>query len=199
MTVRILLILREKRRSYLSIRACSRGLRPAFNSLENEARAKARDYIPESTCGGPTVAHCQCVASVVGSFPFLGIAHRMGAMLRTILFALLFVQAQTNQTSSGVIRGQILIPSVRASERIPVTIQRSDGPIVARIFSDTLGNFEVRNLPGGTYEILVNVEGYEEVRQQVAIGGGLFGAATVNIPLQEKDKFVVIKPNDGGA
>ena len=120
-------------------------------------------------------------------------------MLGKILLLFILVQAQGNQGTNGVIRGQILIPSTRASERIPVTIQRTDGPIVARIFSDSLGNYEARGLSAGTYEIQVNIEGYEEVRQQVAIGGnGLFASATVNIPMREKEKFIVIRP-DGGA
>src|SRR5262244_1475192 len=115
-------------------------------------------------------------------------------MLGTFLLILTLFQTQGNQSANGVIRGQILIPSVRASERIQIIVQRVDGPIVARIFSDTTGNFEVRSLVSGAYDILVNAEGYEEVRQQVAVGGGgLFGTVTVNIPLKEKDKFVVIK------
>src|SRR5437016_6325995 len=118
-------------------------------------------------------------------------------MLGKILLALILARAQSNQPN-GVIRGQVLIPSTRAAERIQVIIQRADGPIVARVFSDTLGNFEARNLVNGNYDVVVNVEGYEEVRQQVGVGGGLFGTVTVNISLREKEKFIIIKP-DGGA
>ena len=119
-------------------------------------------------------------------------------MLGKILVALILVQGQGNQGTNGVIRGQILIASTRISERIPVTIQRSEGPIVARIFSDSLGNYEARGLSAGSYEILVNIEGFEEVRQQVVIGGnGLFSSATVNIPMREKEKFIIIKPDHG--
>src|SRR5262245_26208607 len=114
-------------------------------------------------------------------------------------FLLILTLAQTNQSANGTIRGQVLVPSVRASERIQVIVQRSDGPIVARIFSDTTGNFEVRNLVSGAYELIVNLEGYEEARQLVGVGGtGIFATVTVNILLKEKDKFVVIKP-DGNA
>jgi Tfp pilus assembly protein PilF len=104
-------------------------------------------------------------------------------MVPLLLFLILF-------QAGGAIRGQILIPSARASERIPVSLQRSDGPIVSRIFSDSLGNFEFRGLPAGSYMVLVSVEGYEEVRQTVAIsGGGPFGVVTVNIPLVEKQNL----------
>src|SRR5215813_15620561 len=111
-------------------------------------------------------------------------------MLGKILLASLLAQAAAN-VPNGVIRGQILIPSVRSEERIMVTVQRSDGPIVARVFSDALGNYEARNLPVGIYEVVVNVEGYEEVRQQVGVGGNTFNNVTVNIPLREKESIVI--------
>ena len=94
-------------------------------------------------------------------------------------------QAPPN-AANGIIRGQILIPSVRSYDRIPVIVQRSDGPIVARVFSDTLGNYEARGLTVGNYLVIVNVDGYDEVQQQVGVGAGTFGAVTVNIPLREK-------------
>ena len=118
-------------------------------------------------------------------------------MLGKIMLAAMLAQAQAN-VANGVIRGQILIPSVRASERIQVTVQRSDGPIVARVFSDSLGNYEARSLPIGTYEVIVNVEGYEEARQTVGVGTGTFNAVTLNIPLREKDT-VVVRRNGRGA
>ena len=114
-------------------------------------------------------------------------------MLGTILLVFMLAQAQGNQ-GGGAIHGQILIPSVRAAERIQVIVQKSDGPIVARVFSDSLGNYDVRNLASGSYDIIVNVEGYEEVRQSVAVGSGIFGAVTLNIPLREIEKVIIIKP-----
>src|SRR5437867_13269766 len=100
-------------------------------------------------------------------------------MLGKFLLALTLAQAQATQPI-GVIRGQILVPSVQAAERIQVIVQRTDGPIVARVFSDTLGNYEARGLPQGTYEVIVNLEGYEEVRQQVGVGTGMVSAVSLN-------------------
>jgi Tfp pilus assembly protein PilF len=117
-------------------------------------------------------------------------------MLGKILLLVTLAAGQANNQANGVIRGQVLIPSVRASERIQVIVQRTDGPVVARVFSDSLGNYEVRNLQVGAYEIIVNVEGYEEVRQQVGVGAGAFGAVTVNIPLMERS--IVVKREAAG-
>jgi Tfp pilus assembly protein PilF len=122
----------------------------------------------------------------------------LAQMLGDFLLAFVLTLFQGNATN-GVIRGQILVPSVSANERIPITVQRTDGPIVARIFSDSQGNYEVRGLPVGGYDVIVNVEGYEDVRQQVGIGGGPFNTVILNIPLREKEKIIIVKPDRGDA
>jgi Tfp pilus assembly protein PilF len=119
----------------------------------------------------------------------------LAQMLGKFLLAFILALPQAN-AGSGVIRGQILLPSVHAAERIPVTVQRADGPIMARVFSDAVGNYEVRNLPPGSYDVLVAVDGYEDVRQEVAIGRGFFNAVTLNIPLKEKEKIIVVKSDN---
>ena len=40
--------------------------------------------------------------------------------------------ANSQGQANSVIRGQILVPSVRASERMQVILERSDGPVVGR-------------------------------------------------------------------
>src|SRR5262245_39473210 len=112
-----------------------------------------------------------------------------------ILLVLMLAPAQANQAANGVIRGQVLIPSVYASERILVVARKSDGPIVGGVCTDSIGNYEVRSLVAGNYDVVVNVEGYEEVRQQVGVGGGFFNVATLNIPLRAKDNAIVIRPD----
>src|SRR5437868_2466887 len=107
-------------------------------------------------------------------------------MLSHTLSIFLLLQVQAGG-AGGAIRGQILIPSARVAERIQVVLQRADGPVVGRIFSDSLGNYEFRGLVSGNYEVIVSLEGYEDVRQQVGVaGGGIFGTVTLNIPLREK-------------
>jgi len=119
-------------------------------------------------------------------------------MLGKILFAIILGQGQGN-AANGVIHGQIIVPTAHASDRILVILQKTDGPIVGRVYSDTLGNYEFRGLIAGTYIVIVNVEGYEDVRQEVGVAGnGIYGVQIVNIPLREKEKLITVKP-DGGA
>jgi Tfp pilus assembly protein PilF len=115
-------------------------------------------------------------------------------MLGKFLFTLMLAMAQAG-APTGSIRGQVIVPSVRAAERIQVIVQRPDGPIVSRVYSDPLGNFDVRSLTPGSYDVIVNLEGYEEVRMPVAVGGGPFSSVTVNITLREKETPILIKPD----
>ena len=116
----------------------------------------------------------------------------LAQMLGKILLALSLVQAAGNQ-GNGFIRGQIIVPTAHASERILVQLQKSDGPSVGRVYSDPEGNYQFSGLSPGIYIILVNVEGYDEVRLEVAVGRGIMGSKTVNIPLREVEKLVVVR------
>jgi Tfp pilus assembly protein PilF len=113
-------------------------------------------------------------------------------MLGKILLALMLVQGAGNQ-SRGLIRGQIIVPLAHASDRILVILQKSDGPLIGRIFSDPLGHYEFPGLMPGNYTVIVTVEGYEDVRQEVGVGTGVYGIQTVNIPLKEKITLVTVK------
>ena len=124
-------------------------------------------------------------------------------MLGKILLALMLAQTQTGQgnqgtQSNGSIHGQLLITTIRSSDPIQVTLQRSDGPMVQRSFSDPQGRFDFGGLAYGSYNILASVDGYEDVDQQIVIGPGIFRSVTINIPLRDKEKIIIIKP-DGGA
>jgi|SRR5579883_1151802 len=118
----------------------------------------------------------------------------LAQMLGKILLSLILAQGPGNQ-SNGVIHGQIIVPSAHAADRILVTLQKSDGPIAGMVYSDTLGNYFFRGLVAGSYFIIVNVEGYEDVRQEVAVSGaGFYANQTINIPLREQTKLITIRP-----
>lgn len=116
----------------------------------------------------------------------------LAQMLGKILLALMLVQGAGNQ-SRGLIRGQIIVPVAHASDRILVVLQKSDGPLIGRNFTDPLGHYEFPSLLPGNYILIVNVEGYEDVRQEVGVGSGVYGIQTVNIPLTEKITLITVK------
>jgi Tfp pilus assembly protein PilF len=115
-------------------------------------------------------------------------------MLGKILLAFMLAQGAAN-APNGAIRGQIIVPEAHASERLQVTLYKTDGPLVSRIFSDVLGNYEFHGLIPGAYVIEINVEGYEQVRTEVGVGSGSFGAQIVNVHLREKETIVRVGSN----
>ena len=119
----------------------------------------------------------------------------LAQMLGKILLALMLVQSAGNQPR-GLIRGQIIVPLAHASDRILVVLQKSDGPLIGRNFSDPQGHYEFPALVPGNYILIVNVEGFEDVRQEVSVGGGVYAIQTVNIPLREKIALITV--NRGG-
>jgi Tfp pilus assembly protein PilF len=112
-------------------------------------------------------------------------------MLGKILLAIMLFQGAGN-VPNGAIRGQIIVPQAHASERLQVNLYKVDGPLVGHVFSDVQGNYNFQGLLPGTYVIAVSVEGYEDVRMDVGVGSGAFGAQIVNIPLREKEILVKI-------
>jgi Tfp pilus assembly protein PilF len=112
-------------------------------------------------------------------------------MLGKILFAIMLFQGPGN-VPNGAIRGQIIVPQAHASERIEVSLYKADGPLVGHVFSDVQGNYNFQGLQPGTYAVAVRVEGYEDVRMDVGVGSGSFGAQIVNIHLREKEIAVIV-------
>lgn len=115
----------------------------------------------------------------------------LAQMLGKILFVFVLAQGVGTQRL-GAIRGQIIIPTAHASDRILVVLQKADGPIAGQTYSDTLGNYEFHSLVPGTYLILVHVDGYEDVRQEVGVGSGSFGSQVVDVQLREKESLVPV-------
>jgi len=133
------------------------------------------------------------------------------ATLPVLLVAATFAQAQIQGSFS--VRGQILVPSAGAADQVEVILERAAGQVVARTFSDNLGNYEFRNLTPGTYEVVVRLEGYEEARQRVEGGCSLFVGAPVDADEEQRQRaelgtpfggpavvnIVLTKERDGGA
>jgi superkiller protein 3 len=59
--------------------------------------------------------------------------------------------------------------------------------VIATTYTDSIGNFEFRNVQPGTYFISVNADGYDEVRQAVEVYNSANGLSNVSIFLARKD------------
>jgi tetratricopeptide (TPR) repeat protein len=104
-----------------------------------------------------------------------------------ITSSLLFSQTTTNQNrrESYAIQGKVIIPNGGASiERIEVKLERAAGQTALVTFTDAAGNFDFRSLTVGTYAVVVDLEGYEPVRQSVEVINS-FGANSITIFLSK--------------
>ena len=95
-----------------------------------------------------------------------------------------------------IIRGKVLIPSVQTPDRVEVLLEKNDGQVLVRAFSDSQGNFEMRGMQAGGYEVVVNVEGYMEARMRVDVLPANQGATIVNIPVEKNPVEIIPAPVD---
>jgi tetratricopeptide (TPR) repeat protein len=103
---------------------------------------------------------------------------------------------------SGVshsIRGKIFLPSGNLpDQRIRVVLELNTGGIVNEAFSDSVGNFEFRSLPNGTYKIVVPSDGrvYETTQEVVELYGNFSRTFTAQVYLKEKGEGLSFKPKE---
>lgn len=120
-----------------------------------------------------------------------------GLFLLSVLFA-----ATTTGFTQGVdrnqrpendysIRGKLTYGTPTPPDhRVEVRLNRSGKQYVTSAYTDSIGNFEFRNLQPGTYYVNVEIADYEEVDQQVEVYSTVGRNVVVNIFLQEKLKTV---------
>src|SRR5262249_15918935 len=89
-----------------------------------------------------------------------------------VMVASVFAQTpqvqQRNPIEDYSILGKIVIPNGRSVEQpIEVRLEKSAVQVIQTGYTDSIGNFEFRNLTAGSYSVSVNLDGYEPVRQNV--------------------------------
>lgn len=100
---------------------------------------------------------------------------------------------------SHSIRGKIFLPSGNLpDQRVRVVLELNTGGIVNEAFSDSVGNFEFRSLPNGTYKIVVPSDGrvYETTQEVVELYGNFTRTFTAQIYLKEKGEGLTFKPKE---
>ncbi len=101
--------------------------------------------------------------------------------------------------ASHSIRGKIFLPSGNLPDRrIRVVLKLNTGGIVNEVFSDSVGNFEFRSLPNGTYKIVVPPDGrtHEAAQETVELYGNFARTFTAQIYLKEKGEGEVVKTRE---
>jgi tetratricopeptide (TPR) repeat protein len=100
---------------------------------------------------------------------------------------------------SHTIRGKIFLPSGNVpDQRMRVILELNTGGIVSEVFSDSVGNFEFRALPNGTYKIVVPSDGrpYETSQEMVELYGNFTRTFTAQIYLKEKGEGVAVRTKE---
>src|SRR5206468_8873319 len=84
-----------------------------------------------------------------------------------------FGLAQRSESASTFAIGGQIVLSVNGGLKEPVLVllDHSGSKKDQRTFTDLRGNFEFRNVPQGSYNIRVRLEGFENVNYRVAVPG----------------------------
>src|SRR5262245_5439412 len=78
------------------------------------------------------------------------------------------------------IRGRILFSNGHdIGERLEVRLEKNALQVIATAYTDSVGNFEFRNLQPGMYFVSVSADGYEEVRQSVDLYTSVNGSTSI--------------------
>ena len=79
-----------------------------------------------------------------------------------------------------VIRGKIVFDNPHPpDERIEVRLEQSGRQLIDVVFSDSIGNFRFRNFLPNTYYVVIEVEGYEPVRERVELSSSFRSNLTI--------------------
>ena len=135
---------------------------------------------------------------------------RSGAVVLLVmhLAVLTWVRAQEGQQPQGqqrntptthTIRGRVYLPSgFPAQNQMRVTLRTVTQAIVQESFTDSVGNFEFRNIPGGSYEIVVWGDDQSEATvEKIEIMSRVARTFSANIFLRAKPEEAELKPKGG--
>ena len=78
---------------------------------------------------------------------------------------------RSEPASTSAVGGQIVVSEGGLKRPVPVLLDHSGAKSDRRTFTDLHGNFEFRNVPEGSYNIRVGLEGFENVNYPVDVPG----------------------------
>ena len=101
--------------------------------------------------------------------------------------------------SSHTIRGKIFLPSGHLPEqRIRIVLELSTGGIAGETFSDSVGNFEFRNITNNSYRVSIPSDNrtYETTQEVVECYGNFPRTFMVQVYLKDKDGNAAFKTKE---
>ncbi len=92
---------------------------------------------------------------------------------------------QQRQRVEYSIRGKLMLSNGQdVDQRIEVRLEGSTQQLINSVYTDSIGNFEFRNVNPGSYYIAVNGDGFQPARQMVDVFGNGGGATSVTVFLE---------------
>ena len=109
-------------------------------------------------------------------------------LLSHVAFSQFGGQGRQQQRAEYTIRGRLMLSNGQdVDQRIEVRLEGSVSQLINSTYTDSIGNFEFRNLQPGAYYVVVSGDGFETTRQQVEVFGTGGGVTNVSIFLERAD------------